>query len=144
MNPPMILKMGDVGDVGDACFEINAYKNIPLVSPQTGKPPYRDNVESGVTCVTRVTSLLARMRARRMPELSPGVASGLFTMAVPAPMPPDASPLAALARFECDPRGVVHWLAAQPAGQERSQSVRRRFQECIRAEARARLAEVAE
>jgi len=59
-----------------------------------------------------------------------------------APVSADASPLDALARFERDPRGVVAWLAAQPAGQERSPEVRQRLQECVRAEALTRLAEV--
>lgn len=61
-----------------------------------------------------------------------------------APVSPEASSLDALARFENDPHGVVAWLAAQPAEQERSPSVRRRFQECIRAEARARVKEAGE
>lgn len=55
-----------------------------------------------------------------------------------------ALPLEAVTRFERDPRGVVAWLAAQPAGQERSPDVRRRLQECVRAEARLRVKEAEE
>lgn len=62
----------------------------------------------------------------------------------PAQVPADATPLEALVRFERDPRGVVSWLAAQPAGQERSPDVRRRLQECVRAEARLRVKEAEE
>ncbi|MFZ5426788.1 MAG: hypothetical protein ACOZEN_07420 [Thermodesulfobacteriota bacterium] len=61
-----------------------------------------------------------------------------------APVPADATPLEALVRFERDPRGVVSWLAAQPAGQERTPDVRRRLQECVRAEARLRVKEAGE
>ena len=82
----------------------------------------------------RVLEVARARKAEIVEELREGSAS----------VPADATPLAALARFERDPRGVVAWLAAQPAGQERTPEVRRRLQECIRAEARLRVREAGE
>lgn len=59
-----------------------------------------------------------------------------------APVPADASPLEALARFERDPVGVVHWLAQQEQGQP--PHLAQRWAAAIRAEARQRLMEEAE
>lgn len=58
------------------------------------------------------------------------------------PVPADATPLEALARFERDPRGVISWLAQQEQGQPAQQL--QRWAAVIRAEARQRMAEVAE
>ncbi len=80
------LKMGDVGDVGDACFEINACRKDTLTSYPIGNPPYRLNVESGVTRVTRVTSLMDRMRTRRRPEPASESAPEPSQLAAPSPV----------------------------------------------------------
>jgi len=52
------------------------------------------------------------------------------------------TPLEALARFERDPVGVVHWLAQQEQGQP--PHLVQRWAAAIRAEARQRLMEEAE
>jgi hypothetical protein len=52
----------------------------------------------------------------------------------PQPVPSDASSMAALARFEKNPVGVVHWLGQQRQGQPAH--LTRRWAACIRAEAR--------
>ena len=54
-----------------------------------------------------------------------------------ARVPPDASPLEGLARFERDPRGVVAWLAQQENGQP--PHLVERWAATIRAEARLRI-----
>lgn len=56
-----------------------------------------------------------------------------------APDPADASPLAALARFEKNPVGVVRWLAGQREGQP--PHLVPRWAACIREEARLRTLE---
>lgn len=56
-----------------------------------------------------------------------------------APVPADDSPLAALAKFEKNPHGVIHWLAQQQEGQPAHMVLR--WAACIQAEARLRLAE---
>lgn len=79
----------------------------------------------------RVLDVARTHKAELLAELREGASA--------PPVPSTASPMAALVRFERDPRGVVAWLAAQTAGQERSPDMRRRFVACIQAEARLRL-----
>ena len=79
-----------------------------------------------------------RPKASVLPQLS----STILTPAKHPPVPPDAPPLTALARFERDPMGVVEWLTSQNHGQP--QTLVPRWAAAIRAEARQRLQEAGE